>query len=178
MRYFLVFFNTVIIYFKSILKEGKWSITFFQNIDFTTKFNTQKNSEITLGKNMIIERYGNIFVGTNAFLEIGDYNYFNRDLIISCCDKVIIGSHCLFGPNVKIYDNNHKFSKDKGVSFELSSSPIIIGDNCWIASNVVILKGAKIGNNCVIGAGCIVSGVIPDNSLVKQKNNLIVEEIK
>ncbi|MDN0066650.1 DapH/DapD/GlmU-related protein [Bacteroides gallinaceum] len=38
--------------------------------------------------------------------------------------------------------------------------------HCWIGSNVVILKGVTIGNNCVIEAGCVVYKDVPDNSVV------------
>ena len=41
----------------------------------------------------------------------------------------------------------------------------------------MILKGSRIGNNCVIGAGCVISGEIPDGTIVKRKNNLIFESI-
>lgn len=53
-----------------------------------------------------------------------------------------------------------------------------IGNNCWIGSNVIILKGADIGDNCVIGAGAIISGKIPDNTLVRTKNNYETETIQ
>ena len=99
-------------------------------------------------------------------------------MVISCQKKIKIGEGCLFGPSVKIYDNNHKFSKNKGVSYEFKAESISIGDHCWIASNVVILKGTHIGKNCVIGANCVVSGIIPDNTIVRQKDNLIIEEMR
>lgn len=70
--------------------------------------------------------------------------------MISCHSGVEIGKDCLFGPGVKIFDNDHLFTKDKGVSCSLKSSPISIGNHCWIASDVIILKGSKIGDNCVI----------------------------
>ena len=106
--------------------------------------------------------------GTGS-MEIGEGTYFNRYCMISAHDSVKVGKQCFFGPGVKIFDNNHKFSKENGVSTELSTAPIIIGDRCWIASGVIILKGTTIGNNCVIGAGCIVQGEIPDGTLVKCK---------
>lgn len=84
----------------------------------------------------------------------------------------------MFGPSVKIFDNNHRFTKENGVLSSLKTDEIIIGNNCWIASNVIILKGTHIGDNCVIGAGCIVSGNIPSNSLVKCKNELEISEIR
>lgn len=55
-----------------------------------------------------------------------------------------------------------------------SSSEISIGDNCWIASNVVILKGVNIGNNVVIGAGCVIYKDIPDHTIVINKQELSV----
>ena len=42
----------------------------------------------------------------------------------------------------------------------------IIGDNVFIGMNAIILNGANIGNNVIIGAGSVVSGQIPDNSVV------------
>ena len=75
----------------------------------------------------------------------------------------------MFGPCVKIFDNNHRFSREEGVSSDLTVGSVRIGDICWIASNVIILMGAEIGDNCVIGAGSVVTVDIPSNSLFFQK---------
>ncbi|HZR15735.1 MAG TPA: acyltransferase [Verrucomicrobiae bacterium] len=42
---------------------------------------------------------------------------------------------------------------------------IKVGNNTFIGSNSLILPGTRIGANCVIGAGSVVRGVIPDNSV-------------
>lgn len=42
-------------------------------------------------------------------------------------------------------------------------APITVGDNVFIGYGTVILPGARIGSNVVIGAGAVVSGTIPDN---------------
>ena len=39
---------------------------------------------------------------------------------------------------------------------------MVIGDNCWIASNAVIMDGARIGNNCKIFPGAIISAESQD----------------
>ena len=44
--------------------------------------------------------------------------------------------------------------------------PIRVGDNTYIGENSLILPGTTIGNGCVIAAGSVVRGTIPDNSLV------------
>ena len=61
---------------------------------------------------------------------------------------------------------------------QLTIGSIRIGNNCWIASNAVILKGAEIGDNCVIGAGCVVKGVIPSGSIVRPNINYVIEKIR
>ena len=44
--------------------------------------------------------------------------------------------------------------------------PVSIGDNCFIGARVTILPGVKIGNNVIVGAGSVVKGEIPDNSVI------------
>jgi len=43
---------------------------------------------------------------------------------------------------------------------------IKIGDNVFIGSNCTILPNTVIGNNCIVGAGSIVRGTFPDNSVI------------
>jgi acetyltransferase-like isoleucine patch superfamily enzyme len=45
------------------------------------------------------------------------------------------------------------------------AADVSIGAHVWVGQRAMILKGAKIGDNCVVGAGAIVVGTIPANSL-------------
>lgn len=45
------------------------------------------------------------------------------------------------------------------------TAPITVGDDVYIGLNTLILPGAKIGNRVIIGAGSVVSGHIPDDSV-------------
>lgn len=58
-----------------------------------------------------------------------------------------------------------------------SDGCVSVGNNCWIGSNTVLLKGCEIGNNCVIGVGYIISGRIPSGSIVIQGRNLEISNI-
>jgi acetyltransferase-like isoleucine patch superfamily enzyme len=42
---------------------------------------------------------------------------------------------------------------------------IVVGDNCFIGENAILLPGPTLGRDCVIGPGAVVRGAIPDNSL-------------
>lgn len=77
------------------------------------------------------------------------------------------------GNNVDINVNFHLYTHDwtsfvfRQVfhDFVNSSGRVKIGDNVYIAANVIILKGVSIGNNCIIGAGSVVTKDIPSNSV-------------
>lgn len=135
-----------------------------------------KGSFVTIGNN--VENDGKLTIVTDwrSTLSIGSNVYFNDNCMLSCLGKITIGDNTLFGCNVNVFDNNHKFGTS-GVNRECKAGVIEIGKNCWIASNAVILKGTKIGDNCVIGAGCVVNCEIPEGSIVRQKNNLHIEKI-
>lgn len=69
---------------------------------------------------------------------------------------VSIGENCQILPNVL-------FGKKRP---DLKSFNIIMGDNCYISTNVTILGPVNIGNNVVIAAGAVVTKDIPDNCTV------------
>ena len=55
---------------------------------------------------------------------------------------------------------NKKFNADLSFVGEIT-----IGSNVFIGANSIILPGASIGDDVIIGAGCVVSGVIPNNGV-------------
>ena len=42
----------------------------------------------------------------------------------------------------------------------------------------MILKGVTIGDNCVIGAGCIVYKDVPSNTVVVNKQDMLMKQVK
>ena len=59
-----------------------------------------------------------------------------------------------------------------------SKAPVVIGSNCWIGSNVVILKGVTIGDNCIIGANCLVYRNVPSETILKANFDYSISERK
>ncbi|MBS6956410.1 MAG: acyltransferase [Enterocloster asparagiformis] len=114
-----------------------------------------------------------------ARITIGDNNFFNNWCSLNVQYKLKIGDNCIFGEGVKIYDHNHKFNKANVPVFEqgFSCKCVEIGNNCWIGSNVIILAGAKIGDNVVIGAGCTIDRTIESNRIVRNRQELYIDKI-
>lgn len=54
---------------------------------------------------------------------------------------------------------------------------IEIGDNVHIGWNTIIMPNVSIGNNCVIGAGAVVTKSIPDNSVAVGVPARVIESI-
>ena len=79
-----------------------------------------------------------------------------------------IGNYCKItrGCIILTHDYSRSVLRRAFHDFLGESGMTIIGDNVFIGMNSIILMGAKIGNNVIIGAGSVVSGNIPDNVVV------------
>ena len=80
-----------------------------------------------------------------------------------CAGGVRIGDGCQIGHNVVFATLNHFLEPEKRK--KTYSAPIVLGKNVWIGSNATILQGVTIGDNAVIGAGAVVTGDIPADTV-------------
>ena len=112
----------------------------------------------------------------SAHVAVGENVFFNRGCSINCIESVSIGSNCLFGEGVKIYDHDHAFDSGQVYVARFKTAPVVIEDGCWIGTNVVILKGVTIGANTIVGAGTVVTKSIPPNSLVVNELKISTRE--
>lgn len=103
---------------------------------------------------------------------IGENFVANFNTTILDDGKIYIGDNVMLGPNVSLMASSHPLIAeertamkydDGHVSVSEYAKEIHIGNNVWIACNVVVCGGVNIGNNVVIGAGSVVTKDIPDN---------------
>lgn len=135
--------------------------------------------KVVFGKGVHFRKYCSIICSNNGQLTLGENVFFNNYCSINCLYKITIGENTIFGEGVKLYDHNHQF-KNKNINIAdqgYSYGEINIGSNCWIGSNVTILKGVTIGDNVVIGANCLIYKSVPANTIVKNKTELIFDTI-
>ena len=131
-----------------------------------------------IGKRTTWRKGFSLMISPQGMISIGENCFFNNYCSINALEKISVGNYCIFGENVKIYDHNHKFRLEGPIKPQgYTHAPISIGDNCWIGSGVIILKGVSIGNHCVIGAGCVIDKDVPPNHIVKNNMDLKLEEI-
>ena len=135
-----------------------------------TEITLDNGGKLEIGNMFKMRDGAKIRVRKGAICKIGSNTSINSNNMIVCRQEIIIGNDVQLSPNVQIYDHDHDFRVDGGIKArKYKTSSIIIGNNVWIGANSVILRGTKIGDNSVIGAGCIVKGVVQKNTILTQK---------
>jgi acetyltransferase-like isoleucine patch superfamily enzyme len=123
---------------------------------------------VTIGRFAMIRPSGYYGREIGVGLKVGNHSNIGPYCFIGCSGRIEIGNGVMMSPRVSIYAENHNFyrtdvpMKDQGVTRQQT----IIEDDCWIASNSVILAGVRIGHGAIIAAGAVVSEDVPPNAIV------------
>ena len=196
--YFTRFFRAVIPFPKNIKLEKNVRVQWVLSL-----LAEQPHAQIEVGENTVIyenamiESYGTglIKIGKNSV--IGDNRIYSRG-------KIILGDRLVTSWNVMLQDfDPHPIDPDlRGrqiqnltgqfvpkfdgaerstpdmIDFDFSIGEIIIGNDVWLGANTTILKGAQIGNGCIVAAGAVVTkGVYPDRSILAGNPARIVKTV-
>lgn len=147
---------------------GKPSYRNLLAVDTSVRIEKSKRAALQIGKAFRSRQNVELNVRSGK-LTVGDNVFLNSGCIITTREAVTIGSGTIFGPHVIVYDHDHKAENGRVLDNDYVCAPVAIGQNVWIGAGTVILKGATIGDNCIIAAGCIVTGNIPANTTMVQK---------
>ena len=101
-------------------------------------------------------------ISAEGRLSIGDRVFLNQGVRIACSREIIIGNGCQIGDECVILDND--FHGAGGGTAK--SALVVLGDNVWLATRVIVLRGVTIGEGSVVGAGSVETRSVPPNSLV------------
>ena len=116
---------------------------------------------------------------SGARIRIGSGCAFSNNIAICALKSITMGDRCLIGELVTIIDSDHhELDPDKRWSGHGRIAPVIIGNNVWIGSRVIILCGVTIGDNSVIGAGSVVTKSIPANCVAAGNPARVIRELK
>ncbi len=155
-----------------IERGSKARIVFPAIISPSTEITVDKGGKLSVGKRISIRNDCRIVVRKNGVLTIGSNFYMNTGCLISAHESITIGDDVEFGPGVLVYDQDHDFRAEEGLrAKKFKTAPVSIGNNVWIGANTIILRGTTIGDNSVVGAGCIIKGEFPPDSVIVQKRN-------
>jgi maltose O-acetyltransferase len=102
---------------------------------------------------------------SDALISIGDECAFSNNVSIIATRLVRIGNRCLIGDQVMIVDSDFHGIHPDARAEPSPSLPVSIGNNVWLGSRVMVLKGVTIGDHAVVAAGAVVTRDIPANTL-------------
>jgi acetyltransferase-like isoleucine patch superfamily enzyme len=104
---------------------------------------------------------------SDPVVSIGDRTVIGQGSYIVGHFSIDIGADVLTGPYVYITDQNHTYEDPRvpiGSQWPVEAS-VHIGCGSWLGTGVIVLPGACIGRNVVVGAGSVVVGELPDYSV-------------
>lgn len=106
--------------------------------------------QVTIGDNAVIMMGAVINIGA----KVGSRSMIDMNAVLGARAEVGINSHVGAGAILA------------GVLEPPSATPVIVGDNCLIGANAVVLEGVKVRNGAIVAAGSIVTKDVPENAVV------------
>lgn len=124
-----------------------------------------EDGRLSLGEGSHFEPGVWLTLAPEARIEIGAGVYLNRNVMLAAMERITIGDHTMLANGCFVGDSDHRYDDpDMPITWQgfVARGPVEIGDNCWLGANCVVTGGVKIGRRSVIGANSVVTRDIPE----------------
>lgn len=111
---------------------------------------------------------GRISVGSDVLIMNG--------VRISSADSIEIGDGCMLANFCYLSDSDWHDIYDRRIPVG-KTGPIILERGVWIGDSAIILKGVRIGQNSIVGAGSVVRKDVPANAVVTGNPAAIIKRL-
>jgi acetyltransferase-like isoleucine patch superfamily enzyme len=161
----LCFLNIIVQRIFQINGDSRWMVNYTSRVTEPKNIHMEKrygDSRWMVNYTSRVTEPKNIHIGEKVWISFavsgGCYIHCWRGI-----NGIYIGDHTIFAPGVKIISANHVLDEPNKWHEEV---PIQIGKHCWLGANVVILPGVTLGDNCLVGAGAVVTKSFPAGSKI------------
>jgi putative colanic acid biosynthesis acetyltransferase WcaF len=96
-------------------------------------------------------------------LSIGANTWVGEGVWILNLAPVTIGSDTCLSQEAFLCTGSHQMNSS---TFEFDNGPIVVGDNVWLATQSLVLRGVTVGDRSVVGARAVVRHDLAPDSLV------------
>ena len=157
-----------------------------------------KAEGLYIGKDVLVQGSGRVVVGKNTI--IGPNTTFTLNPIaqtpeivlgegvnlgkfndLGCSERIVIEDFVITAPYVHITDRDHCFTDTETPVMHQPTrtrGTVLIGRGSWIGFGAQIMSGVKIGRQCVVAAGAIVTKDVPDFTVVGGNPARVIKIIK
>lgn len=148
--------------------KGSFVAEDYSEVQGLSKEGIVLGEHVTIGRFAMIRPSGYYGREIGQGLQVGDFSNIGAYCYIGCSGGITVGSHVMISPGVKMFAENHDFGRldipmrDQGVTRQ----PIVVEDDCWLASDSIILAGVRIGTGAVVAAGAVVTRDVPPYAIV------------
>jgi acetyltransferase-like isoleucine patch superfamily enzyme len=135
-----------------------------------TIFGEKGGGCVKLGDRVTILRDSILETGQGGCIRIGDDAYIHpRCQLNAYITEIRIGAGVMIAANCAFYPHEHGIAPGRTIRSQPlhSRGPIVIGDNAWLGTGVIVLGNVRIGEGAVVGAGAVVTeDIAPDGIAV------------
>jgi putative colanic acid biosynthesis acetyltransferase WcaF len=124
--------------------------------------NRKKRSHSSFGENYLS-------VEINAWgLRLG-----GDDAVLYTLGDITIGANSVVSQKCYLCTGSHDFMSQH---FDITASPIVIGEKCWLATDVFVAPGVSVGDGTVVGARSSVFKSLPANKICRGNPAVVIRE--
>ncbi|WP_417520139.1 AMP-binding protein [Minwuia sp.] len=121
----------------------------------------RENGKLTVGDGCAIDTMARLVAANDAEIRLGDRSQIAFASIINAGENVTIGRDTATAGHCTIIASEHLYTGPEPIMSQgYRHEPVLIGADVWLASNVLVTPGSKIGNGAVISARSTVAGTI------------------
>lgn len=149
--------------FNNLVSVGKGSSVWNNSIEFRGS-----NNKVIIDEDVLLIGNTITLYDDNNVIHISKNAELTRDhLVVLEGGKIVIGEHCLFSYEIVVRNSDAHSILDLDGNRVNPARDVIIGKHVWVGQRAMILKGACIGDDCVIGAYSLITrGNYPKNSII------------
>lgn len=156
-------------FYAPVRGEGAGTVTVGDNV----KFGVLSAPRLGNGETLIQART------REAVIAIGKDTWINNNVALVATQRISIGAGCSIGEMTLVVDTDfHEIDPRTRNRSDGLSAPVEIGNNVWLGSRVVVLKGVTIGDGSVIGAMSVVTHPIPANCIAAGNPARVIRHIE
>jgi acetyltransferase-like isoleucine patch superfamily enzyme len=115
-------------------------------------------------------------------LVIGDGSFVGHACVFHVAESVRVGRDCLLAGGTAVFDcDGHPVDAARRRAGEPTPpsgvKPVVIGDDVWVGTGALILKGVRVGDRSVVAAGSVVTKDVPPDTVVAGNPARVVKRL-